>query len=73
MIVELETLTEEDTTTIHNLILNHKKYTGSALATLLLDDFDAQSRAFIKVMPREYKRILEAKAVEEELDLLEAS
>ncbi len=73
LMVELEELTEEDTTTIHNLLVNHKKNTGSTRAAMLLDDFDIQSQAFVKVMPREYKRILEAKKVEQELDLLEAS
>ena len=73
LMVELEALNQEDKTTIHNLLVNHKKCTDSPLAAMLLDDFDGQSNAFIKVMPREYKRILEAKAVEQELDLLEAS
>ncbi|MCH7858935.1 MAG: glutamate synthase large subunit [Candidatus Marinimicrobia bacterium] len=73
LMVELEALNQEDKTTIHNLLVNHKKCTDSSLAAMLLDDFDGQSNAFIKVMPREYKRILEAKAVEQELDLLEAS
>ena len=71
--VKLEKITDEDKATINNLLVNHRKYTDSPLAAFILDDFENESKRFTKVMPIEYKRILEGKKVEEELDLLEPS
>lgn len=71
--VELEELDDTDLATIHNLLFNHKKYTKSTLAAEILDDFHEKVLGFTKVMPIEYKRILETKKVEEELSLLEVS
>lgn len=70
--VELEEIDLSDMATIHNLLVNHRKYTRSSLAKAVIDDFSETAKGFIKVMPIEFKRILEAKVVEEELDLLEA-
>jgi glutamate synthase domain-containing protein 3 len=39
----------------------------------ILDDLNEQIKKFIKVMPIEYKHILEAKVVEEKLELVEVS
>jgi glutamate synthase domain-containing protein 2/glutamate synthase domain-containing protein 1/glutamate synthase domain-containing protein 3 len=69
--VELEAPAGEDLTHIHNLLNNHHKYTGSATAKTILDDFKSLSEKFVKVMPLEYKRILDQKKVEEELKLTE--
>ena len=71
--VEIEELGEEDVTTLHNLIYNHHKYTGSALAGKMLDDFSEEVKKFRKVMPVEYKRVLESKDLEDKLGLSEVS
>ncbi len=42
------------------LVARHKLHTGSAKAAQLLDDWDAALGKFVKVMPRDYKRALEA-------------
>jgi len=42
------------------LVERHKLHTGSAKAAQLLDDWDAALGKFIKIMPRDYKRALEA-------------
>jgi len=70
--VELEALTQDDKALIHKLIFNHKKYTGSCAAERILADFNKEARKFIKVMPVEYKRILENKKITKKLDLMEA-
>ena len=44
---------------IHNLLANHLRYTGSAAAKAILDDLSGYLKRFVKVMPVEYKRILE--------------
>jgi len=71
--VELEALAQNDKSLIQALISNHKKYTGSVIAEKTLADFNKESRKFIKVMPVEYKRILENKKITKKLDLTEAS
>jgi len=70
--VELEALTQDDKALIHKFIFNHKKYTGSCAAERILADFNKEARKFIKVMPVEYKRILENKKITKKLDLMEA-
>ncbi len=71
--VELEAIEEGDKETIHELLNRHLKYTGSGIAQVILDNFDNEMKRFVKVMPHEYKRILEQKKLEEELDLTEVS
>jgi glutamate synthase domain-containing protein 3 len=71
--VELESLTEQDEATIYDLLHNHYRYTCSPRAKLIIDNFKKEVKKFIKVMPIEYKRILEGVKMEEKLDLLEVS
>jgi glutamate synthase (NADPH/NADH) large chain len=72
--VELEELNSEDRKLIENMLQNHFKYTRSPVAKGILDDFSRELRRFVKVMPKEYKRVLEERAMsEEELELLEVS
>jgi glutamate synthase (ferredoxin) len=71
--VELEKVSSDDETTIYNLLYNHHKYTQSPRAKEVIDDFKEKLKKFVKVMPIEYRRILEGVKVEEKLDLLEVS
>lgn len=71
--VELESLSEEDIKNVYNLLRRHHQYTGSRIAEGILDNFERDFRKFIKVMPKEYKRILEMRPAEEESELVEVS
>jgi len=71
--IELEELKDEDKQTLDMLLKNHYKYTKSEVAKKLIDEGSSTYKKFIKVMPIEYKRILEMRAVEEKLDLMELS
>ena len=71
-LVELEEIKEADKDTIYNLLHNHYKYTKSAKAKKIIDNMRVELKNFIKVIPIEYKRILEGIKVEEKLDLVEA-
>jgi glutamate synthase (NADPH/NADH) large chain len=62
--VELEDLSPEDEATLRGMLHNHYEYTRSPLAKAVLDDFGRQVRKFVKVMPLEYRRVLEAMEVE---------
>jgi glutamate synthase domain-containing protein 2/glutamate synthase domain-containing protein 1/glutamate synthase domain-containing protein 3 len=71
--VQLETLLEADADTVRELLLNHYRYTKSSVAKEVLDDFSNKMRRFVKVMPLEYKHILEKREIKEELELIEVS
>lgn len=71
--VNLETLSDGDKITIRNMLRNHYKYTKSSRAKNILDDFDKEIKKFIKVMPLEYKRILEGIKIKDKQDLTEVS
>ena len=71
--VELEKLEEEDIITIKQLLANHYRYTQSLLAKSALDDFKKEIKRFIKVMPIEYKRVLQGEAIDKKLGLTEVS
>jgi glutamate synthase domain-containing protein 3 len=69
--VELEGVSVDDVKNIYELLKKHYQYTQSQVAEKILDNFGREIKKFIKVMPREYKRVLEKKEVEEELELAE--
>ncbi|MFA5145887.1 MAG: glutamate synthase large subunit [Candidatus Omnitrophota bacterium] len=71
--VELEELSESDIETLRTLISNHHRYTGSAVAGKILDNFQYEVRAFIKVMPVEYKQVLGQRKSAGKPDLVEVS
>lgn len=45
---------------LKELIIKHHDYTNSSLAQKILDDFDHYAKQFTKVLPRDYKRMLDA-------------
>ena len=58
--VALEQLVEDDDIDeVKILIEKHLKYTGSTVAKILLDDWQSSVGQFVKVMPTDYKRVLE--------------
>ena len=69
--VDLEGVSVDDVKIIYNLLKNHYQYTQSQVAGKILDNFAREIKKFIKVMPKEYKRVLEMKEIEEELELAE--
>ena len=60
--VDLESLSAEDSEFVRSLVLKHAEETDSAVAVALLADWTAAVRRFTKVMPRDFKRVLEASA-----------
>jgi glutamate synthase domain-containing protein 3 len=49
---------EDDSILLHRLITRHHEATGSRIARTILEDWSGWSRRFVKVMPKEYKRVL---------------
>ena len=61
--VDLEPLTEiDDVDAVLSLLRRHVEFTGSAVGARVLKDWAEVSRQFMKVMPRDYKRVLAAQA-----------
>ncbi len=60
--VDLESLTDEDAAFVRQLVGRHVELTGSTPGRQVLDDWAAFRPRFVKVMPRDYKRVLAAEA-----------
>ena len=61
-LVELESLIDEsDLWLVHGLIDDHVRLTGSTLGRKLLDNWELMVPRFVKVMPVEYRRVLQAR------------
>jgi glutamate synthase (ferredoxin) len=61
--VELEALAEpEDIQLVRDLIHRHIELTGSSYAARILDGWTSAQVRFVKVMPRDYRRVLRAEA-----------
>jgi glutamate synthase (NADPH/NADH) large chain len=60
--VELESLVDEsEIWLVHGMIERHFQHTGSTLARRVLDNWELMVRHFVKVMPTDYKRVLQAR------------
>ena len=63
--VELSLMEDSaDNKELHALISNHHKYTGSQLAKRILDNWKEYVDKFIKVVPIEYKKVLQEEKME---------
>ena len=60
--VDLDTPSGDDFETLRALIDRHVTETGSDVGIRILADWDLTKGRFVKVMPRDYKRVLEAAA-----------
>jgi len=57
--VNVNQLAQGDERQLRTLIENHLRYTGSARAKQILDNWSAYLPKFVKIMPTEYRRALE--------------
>jgi glutamate synthase (NADPH/NADH) large chain len=59
--IDLDPLNEEDIREVKDMISRHYAYTGSTVAKFVLQDFENQLRNFVKVFPKDYKKVLQDK------------
>jgi len=60
--VELESVVEEsDLWLLASLIEDHVRFTSSPLGRRMLDNWEHLVSRFVKVMPTDYKRVLQAR------------
>jgi glutamate synthase (NADPH) large chain len=64
--VDIEALDDDDVTGLQELVARHAAETSSPVAAGLLANWEDATSRFVKIMPRDFKRVLEAaKAAEE--------
>jgi glutamate synthase (NADPH/NADH) large chain len=63
--VEIEPLGDDDREFLRTTVERHMTETGSTVAERLLTDWDISVERFAKIMPRDYKRVLMARAAAE--------
>ena len=69
-LADLEDLADpEDIALLRQLIEDHLEHTGSAPAEKVLADWDSSVTSFRKVMPRDYRRVLEERRKAAELEV----
>jgi glutamate synthase (NADPH/NADH) large chain len=56
--VDLDPVDDGGAQELKNMIMEHYRYTGSSVAKFILDDFENQLKHFVKVFPRDYKKVL---------------
>ncbi|MBS1933447.1 MAG: glutamate synthase large subunit [Bacteroidetes bacterium] len=61
--VDLDKVEDDDVEELKTMIQKHYAYTGSTVAKFVLDDFENQLKNFVKVFPRDYKKVLLQKKV----------
>jgi glutamate synthase (NADPH/NADH) large chain len=59
-LIDIEAVSAEQAGSLQKILGRHVELTGSVVASRLLEDFDATMRRFAVIMPRDYKRVLEA-------------
>jgi glutamate synthase (NADPH/NADH) large chain len=59
-LVDVEPLSGDDAERLHAIVVAHVGYTGSTVGAALLADWPAAIRRFSTVVPRDFRRVLEA-------------
>ncbi|WP_028296107.1 glutamate synthase large subunit [Olivibacter sitiensis] len=65
--VDLDPLSVEDETQIIALLKRHIALTGSQLAYAIVSNWKEERNSFVKVFPKEYKKVLQGKMLEEKI------
>ena len=61
--VDLDEVNEDDAKELKWMIKQHLQYTQSTVAGFIINDFENQLKNFLKVFPKDYKRVLAARQV----------
>ena len=60
--VDIDPLDEKDQNELHQLVTNHFEYTSARRALQILDDSNGNLTRWVKVISKEYKKVLKLKA-----------
>jgi glutamate synthase (NADPH/NADH) large chain len=59
--VDLDPMDDEDVIILKGLLEEHLTTTGSTVANFVLGDLENQKQSFVKVYPRDYKKVIQSK------------
>ncbi|MEI8075231.1 MAG: glutamate synthase large subunit [Bacteroidota bacterium] len=59
--IDLDPIDQDDAIVLNDLISKHYAYTASSVAKFVLGDFESQLKNFLKVFPKDYKKVLSDK------------
>jgi glutamate synthase (NADPH/NADH) large chain len=59
-LVDVEPLTADDAERLRDIVASHVAYTGSTVGAALLADWPAAVARFSAIVPRDFRRVLEA-------------
>jgi glutamate synthase (NADPH/NADH) large chain len=62
--VDLDPCNLDDKNQLFGMMQQHLQLTGSTVAKFILNDLDNQLQHFVKVFPKDYKRVLQTRAVQ---------
>jgi glutamate synthase domain-containing protein 2/glutamate synthase domain-containing protein 3 len=60
--VSFEEIDDDDAAELRALVIEHERRTGSTVAARLLEDWERSLDLFVKVMPDDYRRVLDERA-----------
>jgi len=56
--IDLDPVSTEDESALKDMIYKHYLNTGSTVAKFMLEDFENQLKNFVKIFPKDYKKVL---------------
>jgi glutamate synthase (NADPH/NADH) large chain len=59
--VDLDPCDVHDKNELFTMLQKHYEYTGSMIAKFILEDLNNQLQYFVKVFPKDYKKVVQAK------------
>ena len=65
--VDIDPVAEEDISFLQSMIQKHFDNTKSTVAKFVLNDFENQLKNFVKVFPKDYKKVLAGKKIKEKV------
>ncbi|CAM3516108.1 Ferredoxin-dependent glutamate synthase 1 [Vibrio aerogenes CECT 7868] len=71
-LVDLDPIDKEDEALIRNMLTKHVQFTGSEVAQSFLDNFEVSLQSLMKVMPRDYKAVLQKQKAEQGTEQVQA-
>lgn len=71
-LVDLDPIEQEDRELLLDMLTKHVELTGSEVAQSFLDNFEASLASLVKVMPRDYKAVLQKRKAQAEQAEVEA-
>lgn len=63
-LVDLDAIEQEDKDLLKEMLTKHVEFTGSEVAKSFLANFETSLQSMVKVMPRDYKRVLQKRQAE---------